>query len=377
MVTIQEVRSTADLKRFVAFPEVLYRRHPYYVPKFVTDELNTLRSDRNPAFDYCQARYWMAYRNGPPVGRVAAIVNQRYIDTWKKRRARFGWIDFVDDPDVSAALLGAVEQWARDLGMEGVHGPLGFCDLDREGMLIEGFDELDLMITIYNHPYYPVHLERLGYGKDVDWVEYEFKVPAEVPDTIARIARVVLDRSKLRLVTVRRKKDIEPYIPGVFRLINDTYQHLYSVVLLSERQIDYYAKVFMTLLRPEYVKIILDAHGEVAAVRRRDPLAVEGAPVLPRAAAALRLHLRPASAAEERPARPAADGGPRRSPEQGDQRRPHQRDVEVGDPGRHQAGRDGPRARGQREGPIAVEALRAAPAPQTTVLLQGAVMMPQ
>ena len=107
---------------------------------------------------------------------------------------RFGWIDFVDDPDVSAGLLGAVEQWARDLGMEGVHGPLGFCDLDREGMLIEGFDELDLMITIYNHPYYPTHLERLGYGKDVDWVEYEFKVPAEVPDTVSRIARVALER---------------------------------------------------------------------------------------------------------------------------------------------------------------------------------------
>jgi len=265
MITVQEVRSIADLKSFVAFPEVLYRRHPRYVPKFVTDELNTLRSDRNPAFEYCQARYWMAYRDGRPVGRVAGILNRRYIDTWNKRRVRFGWIDFEDDPEVSAGLLGTVEQWARELGMEGVHGPLGFCDLDREGMLIEGFDELDLMITIYNHPYYPTHLERLGYGKDVDWVEYEFKVPDEVPDTVSRIARVALDRSKLRLAPIRSKRDVMPHVPGIFRLINETYSALYSVVLLSDRQIDYYTKSFMALLRHEYVKIVLDADGRVAA----------------------------------------------------------------------------------------------------------------
>jgi len=265
MVTIQEVRSASELKRFVAFPEVLYRSHPRYVPKFVTDELNTLRSDRNPAFEYCQARYWMAYRDGQAAGRIAAILNHRYVDTWNKRRVRFGWIDFVDDPEVSAGLLGAVEQWARELGMEGVHGPLGFCDLDREGMLIEGFDELDLMITIYNHPYYPIHLERLGYGKDVDWVEYEFKVPDDVPDTIARVARVALERSKLRVVPIRNRRDVAPYVPGVFRLINETYAQLYSVVLLSDRQIDYYTKAFIALLRHQYVKIVLDARGEVAA----------------------------------------------------------------------------------------------------------------
>jgi hypothetical protein len=265
MVTIEEVRSTAGLRRFVAFPERLYRNHPHYVPKFVSDEVNTLRRDRNPAFEYCDARCWMAYRDGRVAGRIAGIVNHRYIETWKKRRVRFGWIDFVDDPEVSAALLGEVEQWARELGMEGVHGPLGFCDLDREGMLIEGFDELDLMITIYNHPYYPVHLERLGYAKDVDWVEYEFEVPAEVPETISRIARVALERSKLRVAPIRSMRDARPYIPGVFRLINETYRDLYSVVFLSDRQIDYYTKAFISLLRHEYVKVVLDAKGEVAA----------------------------------------------------------------------------------------------------------------
>jgi GNAT superfamily N-acetyltransferase len=265
MVDVQEVRSVADLKRFVAFPETLYRSHPRYVPKLVVDELNTLRRDRNPAFDYCQARYWLAYRDRTPVGRIAGIVNQRYIQTWKKPRARFGWIDFIDDPEVSAALVGTVEQWARDLGLEGVHGPLGFCDLDREGMLVDGFDEADLMVTIYNFPYYPAHMERLGYGKDVDWVEFEIAFPTSMPDTVQRIARVALDRSKLRLATVRRKKDIRPYVPGIFKLVNDTFQALYSVVLLSDRQTEYYAKTFLAILNPDYVKIILDANNQVAA----------------------------------------------------------------------------------------------------------------
>jgi hypothetical protein len=265
MIKVEEVRSKADLLRFVAFPELLYRDHQYYVPKFVSDELNTLRRDRNPAFDYCEARYWMAYRDGLPVGRIAGIVSRRYIETWKRRRVRFGWLDFIDDAEVSGALLGAVEQWARELGMEGVHGPLGFCDLDREGMLIEGFDELDLMITNYNYPYYPAHLERLGYGKDVDWVEYQFEVPTERPEMIARIARIALERSKLRVAPIRNKRDIKPHIAGIFRLINDTYQHLYSVVALSERQIQYYTKAFLALLRPEYVKVVLDGNGDVAA----------------------------------------------------------------------------------------------------------------
>jgi hypothetical protein len=265
MVDVQEVRSVSDLKKFVAFPESLYRNHPRYVPKFFADEVTTLRPDRNPAFDYCQARCWMAYRDGAPVGRIAGIVNQRYIETWKKRRARFGWLDFVDDPEVSGALVGAVEQWAREFGMDGVHGPLGFCDIDREGMLVEGFDETDLMITNYNYPYYPVHLDGLGYEKEVDWVEFEIAFPASMPDTVQRVARVALDRSKLRLVPIRSKRDVRPHIPGVFKLVNDAFQSLYSVVLLSDRQIAYYAKTFLALLNPQYVKIVLDANGQVAA----------------------------------------------------------------------------------------------------------------
>jgi GNAT superfamily N-acetyltransferase len=265
MIDIRPVRTRSELKSFVLFPERLYARHPYFVPKLVADEMNTLRPDKNPAFDYCEARCWMAFRDGSPVGRVAGIVNHRYIETWKIKRARFGWLDFVDDPDVPAALLGAVESWARERGMASVHGPLGFCDLDREGMLVEGFDELDMLITIYNHPYYPAHLERLGYAKDADWVEFVIRVPDAMPENVDRLSRVVLERAKLRLVPAAHMRDLLPYASRIFDLVNDTYRELYSVVAVTERQVEYYTKSFFGFLDHEFVKVIVDADDRVAA----------------------------------------------------------------------------------------------------------------
>lgn len=266
MVELREVVSRADLERFVAFPERLYRGHPFYVPKLVGEELNTLRRDRNPAFEYCEARYWLAWKDGAPAGRIAAIISHRYIETWRRRRIRFGWIDFADDPEVAGALLGAVERWGRERGLDDVHGPLGFCDLDRQGMLIEGFDELDLLITNYNYPYYPAHLERLGYRKDADWLEYLITVPASVPERIDRISRAVLDRSGLRVLETRHAGDLKPFIPEAFALINETYRHLYSVVELSDAQVRFYTKAFFGFLDHRYVKIILDPDGRVAAI---------------------------------------------------------------------------------------------------------------
>lgn len=265
MVEIRPVRTRSELKAFVAFPERLYHDHPYYVPKVRSDELKTLRADRNPAFEYCEAQYWMAFRDGEPVGRIAGILSRRYIETWRARRARFGWLDFVDDPEVSRALLGTVEAWAREKGLDAVHGPLGFCDLDREGMLVEGFDEMDLMITNYNFPYYPAHLEALGYVKDVDWVELQMKVPDAMPESVDRVSRVVLERAKLHLVPLRRMRDARPYVAGVFRLVNEAYQDLYSVVALSDRQIEYYAKTFFAILDPRFVKIMVDREDRVVA----------------------------------------------------------------------------------------------------------------
>lgn len=264
-IRIREVESLRDLKVFIRFPFSLYRGNPNWVPPLETDELNTLRREKNPAFEYCQARYWLAYQDGRVVGRVAAIHNRLHIEKWDQPILRFGWFDFIDDSTVSAGLLKTVEGWARELGLGAVHGPLGFTDLDREGMLVEGFDELSTLATIYNHPYYPAHVERLGYVKDTDWVEYEITLPAEQPKGIAKLAEIVMERYQLRLLDARSRKDLLVYAGEVFGLLNDTYQHLYGTTVLTPRQIQAYVNQYFNFISPEFVPVILDANGRVVA----------------------------------------------------------------------------------------------------------------
>lgn len=257
-IEIEEIVTPKGLNAFIRFPHRLYRGNPYWVPALTFDELNTLRWDKNPAYEYCQARYWLARREGKIVGRVGAILNRRHIEKWGQKYLRFGWLDFVDDPEVSAALMETVEAWGRAAGMEAVHGPLGFTDMDREGMLIEGFDELATLATNYNYPYYPQHMERLGYTKDVDWVEYEITVPPEPNETIARIADLALRRNKLHLLTVRRKKDLLPYAYQLFELLQEAYQDLYGFVPLTEKQVEGYVKQYFGFVTPEFVPVVLD-----------------------------------------------------------------------------------------------------------------------
>jgi ribosomal protein S18 acetylase RimI-like enzyme len=257
-IQIEEVTTLKGLKAFIHFPHTLYRGNPYWVPALTFDELNTLRRDKNPAFEYCQARYWLARREGKIVGRVGAILNRRHIEKWGQKYLRFGWLDFIDDPQVSAALMGAVEGWGRAEGLQAVHGPLGFTDMDREGMLIEGFNELATLATNYNYPYYPQHMERLGYVKDIDWVEYEISVPPEPNETIARIADLALRRNKLHLLQVRRKKDLLPYAYQLFDLLQEAYQNLYGFVPLTEKQVESYVKQYFGFVTPEFVPVVLD-----------------------------------------------------------------------------------------------------------------------
>ena len=265
MITIKEVNTNSDLKKFVQFPYRLYSGNPYWVPPVFFDELNTLRKDKNPAFDYCEAKYWLAYKDDQVVGRIAGIINHKYIEKWKNRYARFGWLDFADDFKVLEALMEAVESWAKSKGLEGVHGPLGFCDLDREGMLIDGFSELSMLITNYNFPYYPLYLEKLGYEKDVDWVEFEIKVPEQIPERVLKINDMVMKRLKLRILPASKPKDYLPYAEEVFNILNNAYKDLYGVVELSEKQIKAYVKQYFGFINPDYIRVVLDQDNKVAA----------------------------------------------------------------------------------------------------------------
>jgi GNAT superfamily N-acetyltransferase len=264
-IEMREVKTLGDLKKFIGFPYKLYKNHPYWVPPLFMDEMNTLRKDKNPAFEHCEAKYWLAYKNKRIVGRIAAIINQLYIDKWKNKFARFGWIDFIDDKEVSKALLETAENWAKEKGMTAVHGPLGFTDLDYEGMLIEGFDELGTLATIYNYPYYPEHITQLGYKKDTDWMEYELPVPEEPNEKIARVAEIALRRNKLRLLNARNKKELLKYAKDLFDLIDVAYSNLYGVVPLTEKQVNAYVKQYFGFVKPEFVPVILDEKGKMVA----------------------------------------------------------------------------------------------------------------
>lgn len=264
-IQIKEVITPKELKSFIHFPFDLYRDNPYWVPTLMFDELNTLRKDKNPAFEHCEAKYWLAYQNGKIVGRVAAILNKPHIEKWKQRYMRFGWIDFIDDTSVSEALMKTVEDWAKETGMTAVHGPLGFTDLDREGMLVEGFNELATLATIYNHPYYQKHMEKLGYVKDTDWMEYELTVPPEPNETIARIADISLRRNKLKLLELRNKKELLKYAKELFQVLEDEYAHLYGFVPLTEKQVEAYIDQYFGFVTPDFVPMIMDQNNRMVA----------------------------------------------------------------------------------------------------------------
>ncbi len=264
-IIVREVINRRDLKKFICFPYMLYKGNKYHVPQLIKNEMKLFNKDNNPAYEFCDVSLWLAYRNKKIVGRIAGIINHSFNEIWHKKSCRFGWIDFIDDEDVSKALLSAVENWAKTNGMHEVHGPLGFTDLDPEGMLIEGFEELSNIATIYNYPYYPMHLNKLGYNKDADWVEYEIRIPEKIPEKIDRIAQIVLKKNKLRLLHASKIKEIKYYAIDIFELLNLAYQDLYGFVPLTKRQIDLYVKQYISLANPKLISIVLDSNDKVAA----------------------------------------------------------------------------------------------------------------
>ncbi len=268
MIEIKTIEPTkANLKQFTQFQIDLYDGNPYFVPPLITDDVETLSPDINPAFDFCEAVYFMAYRDGKPAGRIAGILNKQVNEHHKSQNARFGFIDFIDDLEVSAALMEAVENWAREKGMKKLIGPLGFTDLDHEGMLVEGFQELSTMATIYNNAYYPQHLEKLGYKKESDWVEFIIDVPDSVPEKMNRIAELVKKKYGLKVLKYDNRKRIKAeYGRALFHLINDSYDGLYEYSHLTERQIDYYINLYLDLLNLDLVTLIVDKEGKLVGV---------------------------------------------------------------------------------------------------------------
>ena len=261
-VQIKRVETKKDLKDFIEFHYDLYEGNQYDAPNLYSDELNTLSRDKNAAFDFCEAEYFLALKEGKVVGRVAAIINKKANEKWDKKDVRFGWIDFIDDIEVSRALLQAVEDYGKEKGMDSVVGPLGFTDMDPEGMLTWGFDQLGTMATIYNYEYYPQHMEKLtGWQKDNDYVEYRLDVPETAPEKYTKIAEMVEKRYNLHARKLTKKEIFEGgYGKKLFDLINVTYSHLYGFSELSERQIDQYVKMYFPLADLDLITVVEDGN---------------------------------------------------------------------------------------------------------------------
>ncbi|WP_277043897.1 N-acetyltransferase [Prevotella multiformis] len=261
-VQIKRVETKKDLKDFIEFHYDLYEGNPYDVPNLYSDELNTLSKDRNAAFDFCEAEYYLALKDGRVAGRVAAIINHKANEKWKKKDVRFGWIDFIDDMEVSRALFQAVEEYGRQKGMEAAVGPLGFTDMDPEGMLTWGFDRLGTMATSYNYAYYPRHMEQLGgWVKDNDYVEYYLEVPEKAPEKYTKIAEMVEKRYNLHVRKLTKRDIFEGgYGKKLFDLINLTYADLYGFSELSDRQIDQYIRMYFPLADLSLVTAVEDGN---------------------------------------------------------------------------------------------------------------------
>ena len=259
-IEIRHVTNRKELTQFVQFYYDLYRGNDYAVPYLYSDEISTLRKDQNPSFECCDAEYFMAFRDDKMVGRVAAIINRRANERWDCKQVRFGWFDFVDDAEVSATLLKAVEDWGKQQGMTEIVGPMGFIDTDREGMLIEGFEELSTLYVNYNYPYYPQHMERLtGYEKANDWVEMKVKVPEVVPDKFAKITEMVRKRYGLRVHKFTRKELVdEHWGRTIFDLLNTTYKDLYGFSQLSDTQINKLVNDYIKIADLNLVTGIMD-----------------------------------------------------------------------------------------------------------------------
>lgn len=256
-IVVKEVTDKKELKKFVKFNIDLYKDNPYHIPGLIEEEMVTLDPKKNPAFEVCDAVLFLAYRGKEIVGRIAGIINRPSNEVWGQKHARFGFVDFIDDEQVVDALFVAVEKWAKGYGMEVLHGPLGFTDLDHEGMLVEGFDQLGTMATIYNYPYYPQHMERMGYVKDQDWHEFKIYIPEGIPEKHQRVGEIVKKKYGLKVLKFTSRKEIWSYAQRIFETLNVAFAPLYGFAPLTQKQIDYYVNQYIPMIRLDMITVII------------------------------------------------------------------------------------------------------------------------
>ena len=263
---LKVVEGKRDLKKFIHFPEKLYKNDKWWVPALISDEYNTLQASKNPAFDYCEAKLWLALdEKGNVVGRVAGIINHEANKCWNEQTARFGWIDFIEDQEVLDTMLAEVEKWAVDKGMVKLKGPLGFTDLDKEGLLVEGFEQLSPFTCIYNFPYYGPMLEKAGFTKDADWTQRIVTVPDEFP-RMMKLADAIAERAGVHVVQIKNKKELRKEADYLFRKVyNETFAPLYEFAPVNDRQIDQYINSYITILDKDFISIIHDKDERIVA----------------------------------------------------------------------------------------------------------------
>lgn len=265
-ITIKEVKTRRELTDFINFPERLYKDNPFYVPKLFFDQFDTLDPKHNPAASFCESALYLAYKDGKLAGRVAAIVNNKANAQWNHNEVRFGWYDFIDDIEVSKALMNKVEEFGRERKMDSIVGPLGFTDFDPEGMLVDGYDKQGTMALIYNYPYYNDHVVALGFEKDTDWFEWRYKVPEKLPERFDRMVSSIMERSNVHLVKLTRKMvKKRGYGRKIFNLINICYKDLYNFTVLPDSMADKYMDFYLSVLDLNYVSVIENEKNELVA----------------------------------------------------------------------------------------------------------------
>lgn len=265
MIEVKTVSGRRNIKKFVLFPLELYKGNPNFIPDMVSSQMEDLMEDKNPAFEYCQARSFLAYKDGKIAGRVTGLLNPRANEKDGHNHLRFTNLDFIDDEEVANALFAALEGYARELHCTGIHGPQGFTDMDREGMLVEGFEEKSLFFTNYNYPYYMKHMERMGFVKEVDWLEYQITIPETVPPRLTAIVENAKEKHNIRIADLSDRKNLPKYIRDVFALYNEAYQVLFGMVPLTPKQIDKYLREFMPLISNRTSAFVYNDRDELLA----------------------------------------------------------------------------------------------------------------